>query len=93
MAAAMNKSLVLMIVLLIAQSQLMTQSEAQTCSNSLASLNVCAPFVVPGATNTAPSSDCCTALQAIEHDCLCSTLRIASRMPSQCNLPPLTCGN
>ncbi|XP_073148583.1 stamen-specific protein FIL1 [Henckelia pumila] len=85
-------SLVLVIVL-VAQSQLMPQSLAQTCSSSLSTLNVCAPFVMPGAAATAtPSPDCCNALQTIEHDCLCNTIRIASRIPAQCNLPPLTCG-
>ncbi|KAJ7975670.1 stamen-specific protein FIL1-like [Quillaja saponaria] len=66
-------------------------AEAQSCSTQLTNLNVCAPFVVPGATNTNPSTDCCGALEAVHHDCLCNTLRVASRLPSQCNLPPLTC--
>ncbi|XP_057788185.1 stamen-specific protein FIL1-like [Salvia miltiorrhiza] len=64
-----------------------------TCSSSLSSLNVCTPFVVPGATAANPNADCCGALQAVNHDCLCSTLRIASRIPAQCNLPPLSCPN
>ncbi|XP_057774436.1 stamen-specific protein FIL1-like [Salvia miltiorrhiza] len=67
-------------------------SAQDTCSSTLSSLNVCAPFVVPGAAAN-PSPDCCGALQAINHDCLCSTLRIASRIPVQCNLPPLACPN
>ncbi|KAG8390297.1 hypothetical protein BUALT_Bualt01G0068900 [Buddleja alternifolia] len=72
----------------------MTQSSAQTCSSSLAGLNVCAPFVVPGGTaSTTPSSDCCGALKAVDQDCMCSTMRIASRIPALCNLPPLNCGN
>ncbi|MBA0740828.1 hypothetical protein Gogos_014014 [Gossypium gossypioides] len=66
-------------------------TNAQSCPTELTSLNVCAPFVVPGAAVANPSIDCCNALQSVHHDCLCSTLRIASRLPSQCNLPPLTC--
>ncbi|KAL1550772.1 stamen-specific protein FIL1-like [Salvia divinorum] len=61
-----------------------------TCSSALSTLNVCTPFVVPGAVGN-PSSDCCGALQSIDRDCLCSTLRVASRIPAQCNLPPFTC--
>lgn len=67
------------------------QQVQSTCSSSLSTLNVCAPYVVPGASSN-PSSECCGALQAVTHDCLCSTLRIASRIPVQCNLPPLNCG-
>ncbi|KAL1550773.1 stamen-specific protein FIL1-like [Salvia divinorum] len=63
-----------------------------TCSSALSTLNVCTPFVVPGAVGN-PSSDCCGALQSIDRDCLCSTLRVASRIPAQCNLPPFTCRN
>ncbi|KAI3458185.1 hypothetical protein Pfo_014848, partial [Paulownia fortunei] len=89
MAAMKSVFPLVMLIVVVAQTQLITQSQAQTCSSSLASLNVCAPFVVPG--GTTPSSDCCSALQAVDHDCLCSTLRIASRMPAQCNLPSLSC--
>lgn len=67
-------------------------AQAQSCTSELNNLNVCAPYVVPGATNTMPNADCCGALRGVHHDCLCSTLRIASQLPSQCNLPPLTCG-
>lgn len=76
---------VVMVILLVAQS------DAQTCSSALANLNVCGAFVVPGSTST-PSSACCSALQAVDHDCLCSTLRIAAHIPAQCNLPAYTCG-
>lgn len=69
------------------------QTEAQTCTSQLGNINVCAPFVLPGAANTNPSPECCTALQAVDHDCLCSTIRIASRLPSQCHLPPLSSCN
>ncbi|XP_024993038.1 stamen-specific protein FIL1 [Cynara cardunculus var. scolymus] len=67
-------------------------SHGQTCPNQLENLNVCAPFVVPGSTNLIPSSDCCVALEAVDHACLCNTIRVASSLPTQCNLP-LSCGN
>ncbi|KAI4363645.1 hypothetical protein MLD38_019836 [Melastoma candidum] len=57
----------------------------------LTNLNVCAPFVVPGARGITPSNDCFSAVQSIQHDCLCNTLRIASRLPAMCQPPPLTC--
>ncbi|KAJ6672040.1 PROTEIN YY1 [Salix viminalis] len=85
-------ALLLLLVALAVQTQL---SQSQQCTSQLNSLNICAPFVVPGAPNTNPSSDCCNAIGALQHDvdCLCSTLQIAARLPSQCNLPPITCGN
>ncbi|XP_057423531.1 protein 108-like [Lotus japonicus] len=83
--------LLLLVVVLGTKTEM---SEAQnSCTNQLTNLNVCAPFVVPGASNTKPSADCCGALSAVNHECLCSTLRIASQLPSQCQLPPLACGN
>ncbi|KAL2227106.1 UNVERIFIED_CONTAM: Stamen-specific protein FIL1 [Sesamum indicum] len=85
--------LILTVTVVVAQRQFMAQHseahDAQTCSSSLASLNVCAPFAVPGA--APPSADCCAALQGVDHGCFCDTLRIASRIPAQCNLPPLAC--
>lgn len=68
----------------------LSQSQLQSCSTQLGNLNGCAPFVLPGATN--PSPECCGALGAVQQDCLCSTLRIASTLPSLCHLPPLSCG-
>ncbi|CAK9136803.1 unnamed protein product [Ilex paraguariensis] len=83
--------LVMIIALVVLQTQV-AESQAQTCSGELSNLNVCAPFVMPGTgANANPSSDCCGALQAVDHDCLCNTIRIASRLPSQCNLPAVTC--
>ncbi|KAK1409158.1 hypothetical protein QVD17_35683 [Tagetes erecta] len=79
-------TLVLLVVTLVAGTY------GQTCPNQLSNLNVCAPFVVPGSANMLPNSDCCLALQAVDHDCLCSTIRIASTLPTQCNYP-LSCGN
>nr|GLL28150.1 stamen-specific protein FIL1-like [Ipomoea trifida] len=66
-------------------------SQVDSCSASLGNLNVCAPFVMPGAVTTAPSADCCSILQSIDHDCICNTLRVAARIPSQCNIPSITC--
>ncbi|CAK7337216.1 unnamed protein product [Dovyalis caffra] len=85
-----SAALLLLLIALAVQTQL---AHSQQCTSQLSSLNVCAPFVVPGATNTSPNSECCNALEAVQHDCLCSTLQIASRLPSKCNLSPLTCGN
>jgi hypothetical protein len=82
--------LLFLVVALAAQAQ---TAQAQSCTAELNNLNVCAPYVVPGAANAIPNADCCGALRGVHHDCLCSTLRIASQLPSLCNLPPLTCGN
>lgn len=86
-----SKAAVLVLVIaLMVQSQ-SSRAQSQSCSSELSSLNVCAPFVVPG--NSAnPSTECCGALQGVQHDCLCSTLRIASQLPSRCNLSPTSCG-
>ncbi|GMI75510.1 hypothetical protein HRI_001220300 [Hibiscus trionum] len=82
----------ILVLLTVAAVQTQT-AKAQSCTTELTNLNVCAPFVVPGAAQTTPSPVCCAALQSVQHDCFCSTLSIASRLPSQCNLPPLACGN
>ncbi|GAB4826384.1 Guanine nucleotide-binding protein alpha-3 subunit [Ancistrocladus abbreviatus] len=87
-----SKAALLMLLLLIAFTVQLIPSQAQNCPAELNNLNVCAPFVVPGANGT-PSSECCGALQSVQHDCLCNTLRIASRLPSMCNIPPITCAN
>ncbi|KAK4769920.1 hypothetical protein SAY87_030452 [Trapa incisa] len=76
---------------LMIQFQLMGAAMGQSCPVQLSNLNVCAPFVVPGAPTTAPSPDCCNALQLVSNDCLCSTLRIASTLPTACRVPPLSC--
>ncbi|XP_057527761.1 protein MEN-8-like [Amaranthus tricolor] len=83
------------VVLVIALGMQIKGSMAQaqsTCANQLGSLNVCAPFVLPGTQNSAPSAECCGALQAVEHGCLCNTFRVASELPSACKLPALSCG-
>lgn len=88
MAATMRSLFSVMIVIVLV-AQIPSITMAQSCASSLSSLNACAPFVLPGA--AAPNVGCCTALQTVDHDCLCNTLRIANSMPSQCNLPPLSC--
>ncbi|CAO2838891.1 unnamed protein product [Amaranthus hypochondriacus] len=86
---------VISVVLIIALRMQMKGSVAEaqsTCANQLGSLNVCAPYVLPGIQNSAPSAECCGALQAVEHGCLCNTFRVASQLPSACKLPALSCG-
>ncbi|VVB15677.1 unnamed protein product [Arabis nemorensis] len=65
--------------------------DGQSCNVHLSGLNSCGEFVVPGADKTNPSAECCTALEAVPSECLCNTLRIASRLPSRCNIPTLSC--
>ena len=89
------QAVALLLVVLTGLALVQTQTaEAQggSCVADLSRLNVCAPFVVPGS-NSKPNSDCCSAIQAMENSCLCDTLRIAAQIPTQCNLPPLSCGN
>lgn len=76
-------------LVIVLQSRVIECQQGQTCSASLGNLNVCAPFVVPGAPNA--SAECCAALRSIDNDCMCNTMRISARLPSQCNLPPLSC--
>ncbi|XP_021648786.1 stamen-specific protein FIL1 [Hevea brasiliensis] len=80
------------LVLFIAVSALTHLGESQSCPSQLNTLNVCAPFVVPGAHGN-PSTECCNALQSVQNDCLCNTLAIAARLPSLCHLPSLNCVN
>ncbi|KAK9060899.1 hypothetical protein SSX86_018079 [Deinandra increscens subsp. villosa] len=81
------------VVVLVVIIALVAGAHGQACPNQLGNLNVCAPFVVPGtSTEVVPSSDCCLALQAVDHDCLCSTIRIATTLPTQCNFP-VSCGD
>ncbi|XP_009783380.1 protein 108-like [Nicotiana sylvestris] len=89
--AAMKFIVSLVLLAVVLQSRVIECQGQMTCSVSLNNLNVCAPFVVPGTTNPTPSADCCSALQSVDHECLCNTLRISARLPAQCNLPPLSC--
>ncbi|KAK8537115.1 hypothetical protein V6N13_042065 [Hibiscus sabdariffa] len=83
----------LVVFLVVVAVQTPTGKAQMSCTSQLISLNVCGPYVVPGTIETHPSPQCCGALQSVQHDCLCSTLRMASQLPSQCNLPPLYCAN
>ncbi|XP_030463381.2 stamen-specific protein FIL1 [Syzygium oleosum] len=90
MASVRATLLMMFLVALVAAQTQVGEVRAQSCPSQMASLNVCGPFVVPGSSRR-PSSECCGALQAVEHDCLCSTLRVATSLPSACHLPPVSC--
>ncbi|XP_077248567.1 protein LIM3-like [Tasmannia lanceolata] len=84
-----SKAIFLLLICLAGQAQM---GRAQNCSADLINLNPCAPYVVPGSTSTNdPSPQCCSSLEQVNHECLCSTIRIITRIPSFCNLPPITC--
>ncbi|KAL5546886.1 hypothetical protein UlMin_006573 [Ulmus minor] len=78
-----------LLVLGIALIVMVQSSEAQFCTTQQNNLNVCGQFVVPG-TNSRPSTECCSTLRSVDHDCFCNTLPIASRLPSLCDIPPLS---
>ncbi|PIA49594.1 hypothetical protein AQUCO_01300405v1 [Aquilegia coerulea] len=84
-----SAALLLVIIAIAAQTK---TAQSQDCAATLTTLNTCAPYVLPGQSNVLPSPECCSALQNVEHGCLCNTLRIASRIPAACSLPALTCG-
>ncbi|XP_028806266.1 protein MEN-8-like [Neltuma alba] len=78
---------VLMVAAVIGGAEAQADSR---CANGVSRLTVCAPFVVAG-NNSAPSSECCSALGEVDRDCLCNTLRVAYQLPSQCQLPSFNC--
>ncbi|MED6159055.1 hypothetical protein PIB30_038837 [Stylosanthes scabra] len=92
---SLKSQVALMLMLVVATGIVETEmAKAQSsCTNELSNLNVCAPFVVPGASNTNPNSACCNALGSVDTDCLCNTIRIGSQLRSKCNLPTLGCAN
>ncbi|XP_031495990.1 protein MEN-8 [Nymphaea colorata] len=65
--------------------------QSQNCSAKLTSLTTCASYVVPGANEGRPSTQCCSALSDMDTDCLCSTLRIVAQLPNQCGLSAISC--
>ncbi|KAG5600539.1 hypothetical protein H5410_031909 [Solanum commersonii] len=76
------------------QSQVIeSQGQPQTCLASLGNLNVCSPFVLPGTSNMTPSTECCASLQSLDHKCICNTVRVVARLPSRCNLSPVSCSH
>lgn len=78
--------LVVMCLALVLQSHM---GESQTCPASLSDLQKCFPYVNSGAPPPAP--DCCAAIKNVDLKCLCSTTQIATKLPSKCNLPPISC--
>ncbi|KAL8160252.1 hypothetical protein V2J09_001789 [Rumex salicifolius] len=92
-ASSSKATLVSLVAIAIVFGLQMGQVRSQSsCVSELSNLNVCAPFVVPG-NNANPNAGCCGALQAVDHDCLCNTMRIIAQLPSKCNVPPVTCSN
>lgn len=92
MAATIKSLGVIILIVALSGAANVVRSQAPpppSCSTELINLNVCAPYVVPG--NGQPSADCCNALQSVNHDCLCNTIRIASSLPTACSLPALNC--
>ncbi|CAN1158886.1 Protein MEN-8 [Linum perenne] len=87
-SSSSSKSVAAMVLIVVA---IAAAVEAQTpgCPVQLSNLNVCAPFVLPGA--AAPSTECCSAIKSVQTDCLCSTLQITARLPSLCSLPSIAC--
>ncbi|XP_027101316.2 protein 108-like isoform X1 [Coffea arabica] len=84
--------LALLFLALVLQNHVV-KSQEPSCPTTLANLNVCVPFLVPGSgpADNPPSAECCNAVQAVKEDCICNTLQIASRLPTRCNLPVLNC--
>ncbi|KAF5193667.1 Stamen-specific protein fil1 [Thalictrum thalictroides] len=89
---SLYSSAALLLVITAMAAQTMIVQSQQDCATTLTTLNTCGPYVVPGQSNMLPSPECCSALQNVDHGCLCNTLRIASRIPAACSLPALTCG-
>ena len=70
---SLRSHVAVMSLLVVALGTEKEMAKAQsTCSNQLSELNVCAPFVVSGASNTKPNGGCCGALEAVDPDCLCN---------------------
>ncbi|KAL1198322.1 Stamen-specific protein FIL1 [Cardamine amara subsp. amara] len=86
-----SKSIMKVAVMVVLVVVAATVVDGQSCNAQLSGLNVCGEFVVPGADRTNPSAECCNALEAVPSECLCNTFRIASRLPSRCNIPTLSC--
>ncbi|XP_018476792.1 stamen-specific protein FIL1 [Raphanus sativus] len=96
MAASSSSSksslaMLMKVAMLVALVLVATVADGQSCNRHLSGLNVCGEFVVPGADKTNPSAECCNALEAVPSECLCNTLRIASRLPTRCSIPTLSC--
>ncbi|CAG7880227.1 hypothetical protein BRARA_C01441 [Brassica rapa] len=84
-------AMIMKVAALVALVLVATEVDGQSCNRHLSGLNVCGEFVVPGADKTNPSAECCSALEAVPSECLCNTMRIASRLPTRCSIPTLSC--
>ncbi|CAN0902709.1 Protein MEN-8 [Linum grandiflorum] len=90
MASSSKYSSTLLVLIAVALAAAAVDAQGgSSCPVQLSNLNVCAPFVVPGA--AAPSTECCSAIKSVQTDCLCSTLQITARLPSLCSLPTIAC--
>ncbi|CAN7066355.1 unnamed protein product [Brassica rapa subsp. trilocularis] len=90
-SSSSKSSTIMKVVVMVAVVLVATVVDGQSCNTHLSGLNVCGEFVVPGADTTNPSAECCNALEAVPSDCICNTFRIASRLPTRCNIPTLSC--
>eukprot|EP00268_Persea_americana_P055011 TRINITY_DN63608_c0_g1_i1.p1 TRINITY_DN63608_c0_g1~~TRINITY_DN63608_c0_g1_i1.p1 ORF type:complete len:100 (+),score=14.41 TRINITY_DN63608_c0_g1_i1:39-302(+) len=79
--------LILLLVTVVTHDQV---AQAQNCTTELVNLSPCAPYAIPG--STSPSPQCCSSIKAVDHNCLCNTINIVSKLPALCSLPPITCG-
>lgn len=86
---SLNSLAAILVVMFLATGPMV---RAQHCRDELSNVQVCAPLLLPGAVNPAPNSNCCSALQSTNKDCLCNALRAATTLTSLCNLPSFDCG-
>ncbi|KAI3957227.1 hypothetical protein MKW98_012102 [Papaver atlanticum] len=67
---------------------------SQSCLQDITNLNACASFFLPGQADALPTAECCSAVQQVDQNCICNTVRIIARLPSACHLPEFfSCGN
>nr|Q43533.1 RecName: Full=Protein LIM1; Flags: Precursor [Lilium longiflorum]BAA04831.1 ORF [Lilium longiflorum] len=87
---ASMKSLATAILVVLLLAALSREGRSQNCSAAIGELMTCGPYVLPG-NNGAPSEQCCSALRAVNHGCLCETINIISSLPDHCSLPAVNC--
>nr|Q40190.1 RecName: Full=Protein M7; AltName: Full=LhM7; Flags: Precursor [Lilium henryi]CAA56724.1 M7 [Lilium henryi] len=87
MAAMKSLATAILVVLLLRR---LPRGLSQNCSAAIGELMTCGPYVLPGS-NGAPSEQCCSALKAVNHGCLCETINIISSLPDHCSLPAVNC--
>nr|CAD1821499.1 unnamed protein product [Ananas comosus var. bracteatus] len=66
-------------------------AQSESCSEQLADLVSCGPYVVPGQPADQPSSQCCNSLKAVDTNCACNTIKIIQSLPAECGLAPVKC--